>query len=165
MGGQRQAGLPHREGGRGVAVGAVWPRYHICLGDRGFGARGLGPQSREAEARELKLSCCGSHSQREGSPWKVGDGRFDEISEKEGGLPQRTSQTDKVENDGSPEPDSRPAPSLFPRRSRKSPIDPVTGARDPGGKPDPVRPWRSRKEIVSRRRDYDLPEYYQSLFT
>lgn len=42
--------------------------------------------------------------------------------------------------------------------------DPVTGARDPGGKPDPVRPWRSRKEIVSRRRDYDLPEYYQSLF-
>lgn len=38
--------------------------------------------------------------------------------------------------------------------------DLVTGVRDLGGKLDFVRFWRLRKEIVSRRRDYDFLEYY-----
>lgn len=34
-----------------------------CLGDRGLGARRSGPLTRELEAQELILPCCGSHSQ------------------------------------------------------------------------------------------------------
>lgn len=72
MSGQRQARLGH--GGRvpGVEAGEVWPRYHTCLGATGLGAR-------EPEAQELKLACCGPHSQLVGRSFEGRRGRWDEI--------------------------------------------------------------------------------------
>lgn len=72
------------EGGvLGMEVGEVWPRYHTHLGDRGLGAKGSGPQTREPEAQGLKLSRGDAHSQLDGTPLKVREGSFHEIFQKE----------------------------------------------------------------------------------
>ena len=112
----------------GMEVGEVWPGYHTRLGDRGLGAGGSGPQTREPEAPELKLSCGDAHSQLEGIPLKVREGSFHEIFRKRRWVPQRASHTGKVGDDGSPAPSPglitphppRPASSPFTGSSRKS---------------------------------------------